>query len=84
MKFSAFKSYTVIFEPFNRAKPVNFIFPSLTLDDSHLNAVSSFKYQSHIVSALTSDNDDILHQMSFYCMLEQICQFVNLVSVVEI
>jgi len=52
-----------MFEPYNRAKRVNFIFPSLTLDDSHLNAVSSFKYLGHIVSALTSDND-ILHQMS--------------------
>jgi len=64
MKFNACKSYTMIFKPYNRAKRVNFIFPSLTLDDSHLNAVSSFKYLGHIVSALTSDNDDILHHMS--------------------
>lgn len=64
MKFNACKSYTMIFEPYNRAKRVNCVFPSLTLDASHLNVVSSFKYLGHIVSALTFDNDDILHQMS--------------------
>jgi len=35
---------------------------------SHLNAVFSFKYLGHIVSALTSDNDDILHQLSLLCV----------------
>ena len=64
MKFNTCKSYTMIFEPYNSAKRVKFVFPRFNLDSSHLNVVTSFKYLGHIVSTVTADNDDILHQMS--------------------
>ena len=64
MKFNTSKSYTMIFEPIKKTRRVNFVLPSLTLDACHLSVVSSFKYLGHFVSALTGDNDDILHQMN--------------------
>ena len=64
MKFNTCKSYTIIFEPYNRARRVNYVFPSFALEASKLSVVCSFKYLGHIISALNDDNDDILHQMS--------------------
>ena len=64
MNFNTSKSYTMIFEPFNRTRRVTFVFPSLALNASHLSVVCSFKYLGHILSASTADNDDIVHQMS--------------------
>ena len=64
MNFNTSKSYTMIFEPFNRTRRVTFEFPSLALNASQLCVVSSFKYSGHILSASTADNDDIAHQMS--------------------
>ena len=64
MNFNTSKSYTMIFEPFNRTRRVTFEFPSLALNASQLCVVSSFKYLGHILSASTADNDDIAHQMS--------------------
>ena len=64
MNFNTSKSYTMIFEPYNRARRINCVFPSLVLNASHLNTVCSFKYLGHILSASAADNDDIVHQMS--------------------
>jgi len=63
MVCNAQKSVAMIFNPINRNKIVDTIFPNFTLGNSVLQFVSEFRYLGHIIENTLCDNTDIQREI---------------------